>query len=80
MTDLGASIGWGLLVGASLVAGALAAAFVPLPERVAATPTAFSGGLLFVISIAIVPHAFAEVSSRVATATVAGLIPDYLLS
>ena len=36
--------------------------------------------MLAVVSIAIVPHAFQEVSSRVAIATVAGFITGYLLS
>jgi hypothetical protein len=36
--------------------------------------------VLAVISIAIVPHAFDEVSRTVATATVAGFIAGYLLS
>ncbi len=39
-----------------------------------------AGAVLAVVSISIVPHAFAEVSSRVATATVLGLIAGYLLS
>jgi zinc transporter, ZIP family len=39
-----------------------------------------AGAVLAVVSISIVPHAFAEVSSRVATATVLGFIAGYLLS
>jgi hypothetical protein len=46
MQNLGASLGWGLGVGGSLVAGAAAAAFFRLPARVAATLTAFGGGIL----------------------------------
>jgi hypothetical protein len=36
--------------------------------------------VLAVISIAIVLHAFTEVSSRVATATVGGFVAGYLLT
>src|SRR5688572_18472331 len=43
MTRLVPSIGWGLAVGASLLVGALAAARITLPERTAATLTAFGG-------------------------------------
>jgi ZIP family zinc transporter len=168
--DLGSSVGWGLAIGASLLAGAAAAALLRLPSKVAATLTAFGGGILFsavaleltiaegelgvallagilignvveaygaaqpiiagghtkrfaitlmtaigfalafatvlggtlladasgevvgtaqavaggavlaVVSIAIVPHAFAEVNRIVASATVAGFIAGYLLS
>ena len=39
-----------------------------------------AGAVLAVVSIAIVPYAFAEVSSRVATATVLGFVAGYLLS
>jgi zinc transporter, ZIP family len=39
-----------------------------------------AGAVLAVISIAIVPHAFSEVSRTVATATVAGFVLGYVLS
>jgi ZIP family zinc transporter len=39
-----------------------------------------AGAILAAISVSIVPHAFAEVSSRVALASVAGFIAGYLLS
>ena len=39
-----------------------------------------AGAVLAVISVAIVPHAFNEVSRAVATATVAGFVLGYLLS
>ncbi len=39
-----------------------------------------AGAVLAVISIAIVPHAFSDISSRVATAMVAGFVAGYLLS
>jgi uncharacterized membrane protein YgdD (TMEM256/DUF423 family) len=41
-----ALIGWAILVGASLVAGALVAVVLRLPERIAAVVTSFGGGLL----------------------------------
>lgn len=51
-------LGWGAVVGASLVAGALAAARFDLPERVAATLTAFGGGvLLAAVALELVPDA-----------------------
>ncbi len=61
MGNLGASLGWGLAVGGSLVAGALVAALFRLPERVAATLTAFGGGILFsAIALELVPEADRE--------------------
>jgi ZIP family zinc transporter len=60
-SNLGPSIGWGLVVAASLLAGALVAARVRLPERVAATLTAFGGGvLLAAVALELVPEADAE--------------------
>jgi ZIP family zinc transporter len=50
------------------------------PAIVGTAQSVAAGAVLAVISIAIVPHAFSEVSSRVATATVAGFIAGYLLS
>jgi ZIP family zinc transporter len=46
MAELGASTAWGLVVAASLVAGAIPAAAIELPARLAATVTAFGGGIL----------------------------------
>jgi ZIP family zinc transporter len=58
MANLGASTAWGLVVAASLVAGALVAALVELPSRVAATITAFGGGtLLAAVALQLVPAA-----------------------
>lgn len=58
MTRLAPSIGWGLAVGASLLVGALAAARITLPERTAATLTAFGGGvLLAAVALELVPEA-----------------------
>ena len=58
MTSLFPSIGWGLAVGGSLFIGALAAARTTLPERTAATVTAFGGGvLLAAVALELVPEA-----------------------
>ena len=58
MENLGASLGWGLALGGSLLAGAAAAALVRLPGRVAATLTAFGGGILLsAIALELVPEA-----------------------
>src|SRR4051812_30725438 len=58
MTNLGSSVGWGLAIACSLLAGALAAVLLRLPERVAATLTAFGGGILLAaIAFELVPDA-----------------------
>jgi ZIP family zinc transporter len=58
MTNLGASVGWGLVVGGSLVVGAGAAALLRLPTSAAAMVTAFGGGvLLAAIALELVPEA-----------------------
>jgi len=58
MANLGAAAGWGLVVAASLLAGALAAVMLRLPERVAAIATSFGGGILFAaIALELVPEA-----------------------
>lgn len=61
MENFGESMGWGLVIGASLVIGAVAAALIRLPERVAATLTAFGGGILLAaIAVELVPEADCE--------------------
>lgn len=50
------------------------------PELVGTAQAVAAGAVLAVVSIAVIPHAFEEVSSVVATATVAGFIVGYLLS
>jgi ZIP family zinc transporter len=56
--NVGASIGWGLAVGGSLLAGALGAAAFRLPPRLAAVLTAFGGGILFAaVALELVPEA-----------------------
>jgi ZIP family zinc transporter len=55
------SLGWGLLVGASLLAGAVVAVSLRLPARVAALATSFGGGLLFAaVAFELAPEADAE--------------------
>lgn len=77
MENLGASAGWGLVVGGSLLAGAVAAALLSLPERVAATLTAFGGGILLAaVALELVPEADAEAG---ATLTAAGLLAGTLV-
>ena len=72
MPNLGPSIGWGLVVAASLLAGALVAARLRLPERVAATLTAFGGGvLLAAVALELVPEADAEAGIALTTAGLA---------
>lgn len=58
MENLAVSMAWGLLIGASLVTGALVASATRLPERLAATITAFGGGvLLAAVALELVPEA-----------------------
>lgn len=77
MSDLGASTGWGLLIGASLLAGALVAAGVSLPRKVAAVLTAFGGGILFAaVALELVPEADAEAGPGL---TALGLIAGALV-
>lgn len=75
--NLGAAIGWGLVVAASLLAGGLAAALLQLPERVAATATAFGGGILFAaVALELVPEADAGAGPAL---TAAGLLAGTLI-
>jgi ZIP family zinc transporter len=75
--NLGASLGWGTVVGSSLLAGALAAAALRLPSRVAATLTAFGGGILLAaVALELVPEADAEAGLGL---TAAGLLAGTLV-
>jgi zinc transporter, ZIP family len=61
VSNLGASIGWGLAVGASLLLGAVVATLLHLPERIAAVVTTFGGGILVAaVAFELVPEADAE--------------------
>jgi HAMP domain-containing protein len=77
MADLVASLGWGLVIAASLVAGALAAALLCLPAMVAASLTAFGGGILLAaIALELVPEADREAGPLL---TAAGLVAGTLI-
>jgi zinc transporter, ZIP family len=70
--NLGAALGWGVVVGASLVAGAVAAAVIRLPARTAALLTAFGGGvLLAAIAFELMPEADREAGVALTVAGVA---------
>ena len=75
MDELGPAIGWGVLVGGSLLVGAVVAAVVELPERVSATLTAFGGGVLFAaVALELVPDADGEAGAGLtALGLVAGM-------
>jgi ZIP family zinc transporter len=75
--NFAASLGWGLVVAASLVAGAVAAAVFTLPGRVAALLTAFGGGvLLAAIAFELVPEADREAGVGL---TIAGVLAGTLV-
>jgi zinc transporter, ZIP family len=75
--DLAGSVGWGLVVGASLVAGAGAAALLRLPSKVAAVLTAFGGGILFsAVALELVPDADSEAGTAL---TALGLLAGTLV-
>ncbi len=77
MQNFGASLGWGFVVGAALVVGAVAAAFLRLPARVAAALTAFGGGVLFAaIAFELVPEADREAGVAL---TAVGLVAGTLV-
>jgi zinc transporter, ZIP family len=77
MASFEASLGWGLVIGGSLVLGAVSAALLRLPERVAATLTAFGGGILLAaIALELVPEADREAGGAL---TAAGLLAGTLV-
>jgi zinc transporter, ZIP family len=68
---------WGLVVGASLLAGAVAAVRLQLPARVAALATALGGGIMFAaIALELVPEADAGAGPAL---TAAGLVAGTLV-
>jgi ZIP family zinc transporter len=71
--------GIGLALAASTVLGGTVLADAS-PELIGTAQAVAAGAVLAVVSIAIVPHAFQEVSRLVAAATVAGFVAGYLLS
>ncbi len=77
MSNFVASAGWGLAIASSLLVGALVAAGLRLPSRMAATLTAFGGGvLLAAVALELVPEAD-ELAGRWTTAF--GLLAGTLL-
>jgi ZIP family zinc transporter len=75
--NFAASLGWGAVVGASLVAGAVAAAAFTLPARTAALLTAFGGGVLFAaIAFELMPEADREAGTAL---TIAGVLAGALV-
>ena len=72
LTAIGAALALATVLGGTALAGAS-------PELVGAGQAVAAGAILAVVSIAIVPHAFAEVNRLTASATVAGFIAGYLL-
>jgi zinc transporter, ZIP family len=75
--NLGPTLGWGVAVGGSLVVGAVAAAFLRLPPRVAAALTAFGGGVLFAaVALELVPEADREAGAAL---TAVGLLAGTLV-
>jgi zinc transporter, ZIP family len=76
MGNLGAAAGWGAVVAASLLAGAVAAAALRFPPRIAALLTAFGGGvLLAAVAVELVPGADELAGSWVtATGLLAGML------
>lgn len=77
MENLGASLGWGLVIGGSLVLGAVSAALLRLPERLAASLTAFGGGILLAaIALELVPEADREAGAAL---TALGLLAGTLV-
>ena len=77
MNDLAVSAAWGVAIAASLIGGALAAARLHLPERVAATLSALGGGILLAaVALELVPEADERAG---ASLTALGLLSGTLL-
>lgn len=70
---IGLALAAATVVGGTVLAGAS-------PELVGTAQAVAAGAVLAVISIAIIPHAFEEVSGEVATVTMLGFVAGYLLS
>lgn len=71
------SLLWGALVGLSLLGGAIAAATIRLPPRVAAVLTAFGGGILLAaVALELVPEADREAGTWL---TAGGLLTGTLV-
>jgi ZIP family zinc transporter len=73
LTAIGLALGFATVLGGTALAGASA-------KPIGAAQAVSAGAILAVVSIAIIPHTFSEVSKRVAIATMLGFIGGYLLS
>ena len=73
LAGIGLALAGATIVGATLLAGAD-------PAVIGTAQAVAAGAVLAVVSIAVIPHAFEEVSSLVATVTALGFIAGYLLS
>ena len=72
LAGIGLALAGATIVGATLLAGAD-------PAVIGTAQAVAAGAVLAVVSIAVIPHAFEEVSSLVATVTALGFIAGYLL-
>jgi zinc transporter, ZIP family len=58
VSNIGPLVGWGVVIAASLVAGAVTGALLRVPARVAAVVSSFGGGVLFAaVALELVPDA-----------------------
>ncbi len=73
LSVIGCAMAGATILGGTVLADANAA-LIGLAQAIAA------GAVLAVVAVSIIPHAFSEVSTLVATTTVLGLITGYLLS
>ena len=77
MSNLGPLVGWGVVIAASVVAGAVTAAVLRLRARVAAVVTSFGGGILLAaVAFELVPDADERAGSWV---TAGGLLVGTLI-
>lgn len=77
MSNLGPLVGWGVVIAASVVAGAVTAAVLRLRARVAAVVTSFGGGILLAaVAFELVPDAGERAGSWV---TAGGLLVGTLI-
>jgi zinc transporter, ZIP family len=73
LVAIGLALAFATVLGGTVLADAS-------PELIGSAQAVAAGAVLAVISISIIPYAFSEVSSLVATATAVGFVAGYLLS
>jgi len=73
LTAIGLALAFATVLGGTILADAS-------PKLIGTAQAVSAGAVLAVVSIAIIPHTFSEVSKRVATVTMLGFIGGYLLS